>query len=1023
MHLVARRCLPAMVLLLGLVACRAGDAAPRGSAPAAHLAPLALHAGERSFVPRISSGSRYRRCVEPRAAGASPQCGAAGQPHVEVLDAAARASRAIRDSASPEAFHVSALVDLAWGSSADGRAAGRAVDALVRSAQSQAPSASLLADLAAAQLVRAERADEPLLLIAALDAAARATAIDPRSEVAVFNLAITEERLGLDDQADSAWTAYLRIDAASPWAGEARARQVALRTRRLALPPASPLDGASARTLVADDPGLAREHGLRDDLGTWGTAHLSRDAAVARRALESARALGEQLRVAQRDMSLAEQVRAIDGCQLDARVCDRLARAHVAFAAAHEHVAATQFAAAAASFDSSVTLAGNTPLADWARVHRAAALVYAGDAQQGIRLLNAIAHHADGARYPALVGRAHWSLATTHFRRGEDSAGTVAANSALTLLRQSGENQSRGAVLANLVEVEANAGDENRSARTLMEGVDALRRVRASVWLHNLLYQMARTAQANGWLAAESIIREEDATVSIATGRPVYEAEARIERARSRAANANTAGAADDVAAASRIVAGFSPGARRWFGSLIAIASERAGISQTIAPLDSAVSFFAPINTVLLTDALVARADARLRTDLAGSERDLDSAVSVLRRAAGERKASAARAALFRATRPVFARAVLAHLAAGDVMNALRDAERGRASQSRSATPSVRAPHGAQALTFFVAGDTLISWLVQERGVRVARTRIGAAELRRLSERVTSMLETGGDASAGLAQLYDLLIRPLGSRIVRDLQLVVVADEAIDGVPFAALLDTATRRYLIQDVIVRHARSLADAEEAVAPASEGFSLFIADPAFDTRVHPEFARLKGALAEVEGSQRFYRNAQTLAGGAATVERVLALLPKARVVHVAGHAIHDGGRPERSRLLLAATKDGPSNLTAETIAGLRLPATRLVVLSACETVRSSANRSSSVSNLADAWLAAGARGVVGTLWRVGDSPTAAAMQAFHEQYARSSNAAESLRAMQLRMLTSNDATLRSPASWGAFRYSSN
>jgi Tfp pilus assembly protein PilF len=47
---------------------------------------------------------------------------------------------------------------------------------------------------------------------------------DPRRAEALFNRALALESLGQNDAARAAWEAYLKVDASSAWADEARQR-------------------------------------------------------------------------------------------------------------------------------------------------------------------------------------------------------------------------------------------------------------------------------------------------------------------------------------------------------------------------------------------------------------------------------------------------------------------------------------------------------------------------------------------------------------------------------------------------------------------------------------------------------------------------------------------------------------------------------------------------------------------------------------------------------------------------------
>ena len=144
-----------------------------------------------------------------------------------------------------------------------------------------------------------------------------------------------------------------------------------------------------------------------------------------------------------------------------------------------------------------------------------------------------------------------------------------------------------------------------------------------------------------------------------------------------------------------------------------------------------------------------------------------------------------------------------------------------------------------------------------------------------------------------------------------------------------------------------------------------------------------------------------------------------LRTATVFHYAGHALTDNRRPERSYLLLAGVgNDG--RLTASSIAELTLHQLRVAVLSACETERADASGANGLNGIAGAFLAAGAGGVVGSLWRVDDRLTQPLMIAYHHAIQVSANSSIALQRAQLAMLKSPEAALRSPAAWGGFRY---
>ena len=109
-----------------------------------------------------------------------------------------------------------------------------------------------------------------------------------------------------------------------------------------------------------------------------------------------------------------------------------------------------------------------------------------------------------------------------------------------------------------------------------------------------------------------------------------------------------------------------------------------------------------------------------------------------------------------------------------------------------------------------------------------------------------------------------------------------------------------------------------------------------------------------------------------------------------------------------------------LTAEDVTGMDLLATDLVVLSACETGLGDVLRGEGVFGLRRAFLLAGAKTVVMSLWQVPDEETRILMEDFYRRLTAGAQArtsrADALRAAQ-RTLRS-DAATADPYFWGAF-----
>jgi CHAT domain-containing protein len=120
---------------------------------------------------------------------------------------------------------------------------------------------------------------------------------------------------------------------------------------------------------------------------------------------------------------------------------------------------------------------------------------------------------------------------------------------------------------------------------------------------------------------------------------------------------------------------------------------------------------------------------------------------------------------------------------------------------------------------------------------------------------------------------------------------------------------------------------------------------------------------------------------LMGTKATKSAIFPEVAGSRYIHFATHAFISDDKPELSGLLLSPGIDGDCFLTPFDIMDLNLNAD-MVVLSACNTGRGKIVGGEGLLGLSRAFLAAGARTVIVSLWRVNDESTAHLMRFFYE-----------------------------------------
>jgi CHAT domain-containing protein/tetratricopeptide (TPR) repeat protein len=383
--------------------------------------------------------------------------------------------------------------------------------------------------------------------------------------------------------------------------------------------------------------------------------------------------------------------------------------------------------------------------------------------------------------------------------------------------------------------------------------------------------------------------------------------------------------------------------------------------------------------------------------------------------------------------------------------------ERMRASSPRYAALAPRRPLSVEQIRSEVLDDStaLVEYLVGEHQSFVwvvSRTSLRSAVLpgRRVIERAVSAVhrrwsdpdavDDGGGRARALSRM---VLGPVADALTPR-TLVVVADGALQQIPFAALPRPGHPDALIErhTVVSSPSASVLPALGTVRPeGTAGPELAIlADPALGPPAGPAVvsaALLRSmedtGLRSLEPLQWTRREADAIAARLPADRVVRALGPdanretamgpdvaRARIVHFATHALLDVKRPELSGIVLSdgnkAGKPGPGFLSLADISGMRLSA-ELVVLSACRTALGKEVRGEGLVGLTRGFMDAGARRVVGSLWSVPDAPTAALMSRFYALLLDERRSpAEALRGAQLALRKQR--RFSAPEAWAGF-----
>ncbi len=940
------------------------------------------------------------------------------------------------------------------------------VETLTRAVAADPESPELLNDLGAALLARAESSDRldgdddavPVHeqhdedLPAALEAIDKALEKSPQLPEALFNRALALERLFLRASARKAWQEYLAIDASSPWTHEARERLAAIavpvipdpvRIRAEVAAVATSGDRAALAAIVLKQRHLARRTVQEDLLPGWGDNWLSDNDVEAGRKLAAAQAIAAEWEAQTSDTTLLAAVAEIE--RAPPREREKLARAHQSLGVAARAFTVFDLSAVRTAADQALRELGpGSPAAAWARVHRLACVFY---------LLGDVPSEAD-----ALLGRAGddrtsrgaalWIRGLWRTKRGDFSSGLADYRGALAAFERLEEREPAVWLRHLIGETYGYLGASGlcwQHRRAATRHVDALtdRRQPFSIFLASAMLALAEERPR---VAADFL----DEALAMPSSMEPYEAvQAFLWRSRIRIAMGEPQAANDDFVRAATWFPKLGQFDATWFGPELHLLR---GLLATdpphaIAALSRAVAGFRKSGQQFrLPGVLLARAQAQQRAGrYDAAEEDLRQAAVLHQHQQGAGYPQLLWAAPLDQPERVFDERVKLALRGGRAAEAFAVAEAARARvflaggntlappafAKRPAEPlrlvdvSARLEADSTMLFFAVLQDRVVQWRVERRRSSVAVLPISPTELTRLGTAFEADLEAGlwTGATRELAmRLYAALIAParLGSG-----PLIVIPDGKLHGLPFAALVDPATKRFLVEDrpvTVALSATAYVAARErlrALGQTPPVDAFIVGDPRVSPALFPGLHPLPGAWAEARAVAALYPRRVLLLRGAATRPALIGALGKHQVVHFAGHAVINRTNPERSSLPLADDGNaGGSLLFGTDIAGLDLGETRAVVLSGCDTAGGKVLDGEGPLSLARAFLAAGVPSVVASLWPIPDPPTAL-MTAFHQRLRSGEAPAAALRSAQLTMLRSSPTGQRSPAVWASLQ----
>jgi CHAT domain-containing protein/tetratricopeptide (TPR) repeat protein len=355
-------------------------------------------------------------------------------------------------------------------------------------------------------------------------------------------------------------------------------------------------------------------------------------------------------------------------------------------------------------------------------------------------------------------------------------------------------------------------------------------------------------------------------------------------------------------------------------------------------------------------------------------------------------------------------------------------------------------------IQFYLAEPSSYAWVIARSGidlVKLPSRKIFEPDVRMVLEFGLAGQWTGEQQLA-----LDRLRRDLAPvlQAARKKRWIVVPDGALHFFPFMLLTSLHDQDRGPQEIVKIPSASAIDiVRRTVHPTPPAYALAIfADPVFDAldsrvaahALQPEggalsaarrslsissnsLPRLRYTLKEAHALSQLFPANQSRAFLQFSATREAAAgsaLQDFRIIHLATHSLPDEKHPELAKIVFSrVTEHGdprPGELFAGDIYQMKLSAD-LVVLSSCQGAIGRQQPGEGAMSLARAFLFAGSKAVVASLWEVNDEATAELMQRFYRHMAHDKLPPSTALALaQSEFRRHGEKRLRNPYYWAGF-----
>jgi CHAT domain-containing protein len=1039
-----------------------GDGPPPWQPPPIHSAadlPAAMAAALGDvcrFEPMFTGGLGGCKCKpdpDPTHLIPRPQCDPPpepGSPAFERLMKVAPFVEIFGKGGGTESVRSRFVWEIVWGRPSKAWSVGR----LVGRGRPKSPSTDLAVfpDSAAAWLVRAQDTGDARDLLAALDLAAQESRLPQSGLLSSWNRALALEYMHLEHGARKAWlaAAQLGIGSASDLARE-RAESLAARELSRAWEVVGSTGGKSKEPVAAPSNGTSsestsrvRRRALEELLPAWARSVREGAKVAAENIIVKLTGAGILLWDQSRDShvsALANDLGSLQG----AHQMQVVAQGVEAFERGIQCYRRRDIMSAISSFRVATRLTRVLlpPLASVARIELAAAMYQGGDARRALQIAQEVELLADRKGFRALRARAEWVLGTLAADAGRGWAAPFYLLDAQRAYEGIGEEGTAAILSVANAALLLQWGEERDGWVQVLSGLRGYLRNPSSERRFSILDTAAVLASRQGWRSAADLLLEEASRESAAL-EPVSLTYLELDRVRNVLDGQSPAAAKSYLAAAQSASEGISDApTRRAVEMELAVAraevAANADPSKALSELgraESAARALASEANVKQIHLLRARTLRRLH-QFSEADFELDGEI---RRELGRVHGPNSRLpveprALSFLDQALRERAALVACDLNDPSRALSYVALRRSvgvmSQSSAAFPglSQRRTDSVDLLesdedfvVFEVHDHETLRWSKLGGQTSFSVLQLSRDELRGMAEEIRSAL-VGISSSAQSAdwRVVGAALLPSAAWQCRTRPLWLALDGPLEAIPFSALSADSGGLVLgsVRPVVVVSGIGLdQEAKVGAAGARQVAGIVVANPTRPWMLMGQLPELVGAETEAFRLHQRFPQLSILERKAATRTAFEEQSLQASIIVIAAHAVGTTSDESGPALVLAAESGASGLLYASEIRRLQLRGRPIVLVSGCSTALRSETRQQFEGSLASAFLSAGARVVVGTLWSVDDSVVADFSSALLAEWEAGAPVPQAFQSAQMALRSEEAQAGRHTGNWAAF-----